>query len=605
MVKTNIFIVSKRRVYASIGFCLGILSHKRFAFVAALIAMAMAMPSIQSGFQGDDLWFRSAICHPVVLEQIFEKGGSPALVADGDPQRTRRMINLGLLPWWCCEDFRLSFWRPISNTTHRLDYFLWPDNPQLMHLQNILWYGAWTLCVSLLYRRLIPIAWVAGLASLFFAIDDAHSIPAGWIANRTTLIAGFFAVASLLLYDKSIQKGTWPWAPLAMFTFTLALLSKEAAIGIFAYFFAYSLFIDSESLKPRLLKLIPYAVIVLIWQITYRFLGFGTNGSEIYIDPASSLLSYLKTIIERGPILLFGQWGFPPPETVWLLTPVARQIFWLISIGLLFVLFYILIPLLKNKRVARFFFSGMLISTVPACTGMISGRMLDYIGLGGMGLLALFLYVMFKEHYWSRYVLARWLCWALLPVLLIIHLHFSPISFFISYWKFGEPLAMRQETLNHAAMMPQLAGKTVLLLNPPHASYASYLQIGCAFGGQPLPAHVWALAPGRFTNNQLTLQVKRLDMYRLQIEVPNGIPVQMERGHDNHLSIGDRIDLDGMTVIISDTDSANLPRTIVFAFPVPLEDPSIVWLQTIGKELLPWYPPMIGETISIMNRIVK
>jgi hypothetical protein len=69
--------------------------------------------------------------------------------------------------------------------------------------------------------------------------------------------------------------------------------------------------------------------------------------------------------------------------------------------------------------------------------------------------------------------------------------------------------------------------------------------------------------------------------------------------------IGDRIDLDGMTVTVSDIDSAGLPKTMVFAFPVPLESPSIVWLEILGKELSPWSPPRVGETISLVNRGAK
>lgn len=588
------------RVHASLAFCSRFLSHRSFPFIAALMAMAIAMPSIKMGLQGDDLWFRSAICCPPGLEQVFETHGSPSLVADGNSQRTRRLMNLGLLPWWSSEDFKLSFWRPVSNMTHRLDYALWPESAQLMHLQSILWYGAWTLCVSLLYRRLIPTAWVAGLAALIFAIDDAHSLPACWIAARTTLIAGFFAVVCLLLHDTWTRRSAaWPWAPLAAFAFALALLSKEAAIGTCAYLLAYALFIDSGSLRSRLLTLAPYGVIVMIWQLAYRFFGFGVSSSELYVDPADSPLRLLRIIIDRGPFLLFGQWGFPPPETVWLLTPLARQIFWVTAIVLLAGLFYILIPLLRTQRAARYFFVGMLIATVPACMGMISGRMLEYVGIGGTGLLALLLHALFKQRNSSGHLSDRWLSRILLPALLVIHLTFAPIGFFVSHWIFRKPLAIREEVLTHATMMPQLAGKTVVLLNPPHASYTSYLHIRRALAGQPLPAHVWALAPGRFTHTQQTIHLKRLDLYRLQVEVQNGIPIQLERGHKKPLCIGDRIDLDGMIVTVADIDSAGLPRNMVFEFSVPLESPSIMWIEILGNELSPWSPPTFGETISL------
>ncbi|MHC4215541.1 MAG: protein kinase family protein [Planctomycetota bacterium] len=472
----------------------------------------------------------------------------------------------------------------------------------MMHLQSILWYGAWTLCVTLLYRRLIPTAWIAGLAGLIFAIDQAHSLPACWIAARTTVIAGFFAVVCLLLHDTARNRAAWPCSLLAAVAFALALLSKEAAIATCAYLLAYALLMDSGSIRSRLLTMAPYGVIVMIWQLAYRILGFGISSSELYVDPAGSPLRALKIIFERGPILLFGQWGFPPPETVWLLTPLARQIFWVVAILWLAALFYILVPPLKDQPAARYFFLGMLIATVPACMGMISGRMLEYVGIGGSALLAILLYALLNKHYSSRHALDRCLCRIFLPVLLVIHLIFAPIGFIVTHWTFRKPLTMRQETLTQAARIPQLAGKTVLLLNPPHASYASYLQIHRALAGKALPAHVWALAPGRFEHTRQTVHIKRLDLYRLQIKVQNGIPIQLERGRNQPLCIGDRIDLDGMTVTVSDIDSAGLPKTMVFTFPVPLESPSIVWLEILGKELSPWSPPRIGETILLVNR---
>jgi len=275
------------------------------------------------------------------------------------------------------------------------------------------------------------------------------------------------------------------------------------------------------------LGLAPYGVIIMIWQLAYHSLGFGVRGSELYVDPARSPLRALEVIIERGPILLAGQWGFPPPETVWLLTPLARLIFWVAAIAWLVVLFYMLVPLWKTERAARYCFVGMLIATIPACMGMVSGRMLEYVGIGGTGLLAILLYVLFKQRKSPGRASDRWPSRIALPVLLLIHLVFAPISFIISHGIFREVLATREEVLTHGAVIPQLAGKTVVLPNPPHASYASYLQIRRALAGQPLPAHVWALAPGRFTGARKTIRFTRLDRCRLQVEVEDGIPIEL------------------------------------------------------------------------------
>ncbi len=581
--------------------CLGskILHHRRFPFLAAVCAMAMALPSLRSGFQGDDLWFRCAVACPPGLERIFEKPGSFNRVADGDPERTRHMMTLGLLPWWSCPDFRLSFWRSVSNVTHRFDFALWPENAALMHLQSILWYGLWTLCLAFLYRRLIPSAPVAGLAAFLFAIDDAHALPACWIASRNTVIAALFGAVCLGLHDVWRRQRAWPWAILSTAAFGLAVLSKESAIGICAYLLAYALFVDTASARSRVGTLMPYALVALLWQTVYHVMGFGISDSRLYLDPAGTPFQALRAVFERGPILLFGQWGFPPAETVWLLSPVGQLVLWGAAVVWLVAVFYFLIPLLRTERVARFFFAGMVLATVPACMGMVSSRMLEYVGIGGIGLLAMLLSVLPRQCQHTEPASNPWLSRIALAALVSVHLICAPCGFFLSHREFSKALAQRDDLLARVPVLTDCAGKTVVFPSPPHASYASYLQIHLALAGQPLPAHVWALAPGYFAHEREAICCTRLDPYRLRIEMKNGIPIQLERGRKQPLRVGDHIDLDGMIVTIADVDSAGFPRTMTFAFPEPLESPSIVWLAVAGKVPSFWSPPPVGETVSL------
>jgi hypothetical protein len=39
---------------------------------------------------------------------------------------------------------------------------------------------------------------VAGMAALLFAVEDAHSMVAGWIANRNALLCLVFGVGSCI-----------------------------------------------------------------------------------------------------------------------------------------------------------------------------------------------------------------------------------------------------------------------------------------------------------------------------------------------------------------------------------------------------------------------
>ncbi len=79
-----------------------------------------------------------------------------------------------------------------------------------MHLHSLLWLGALVVAAALLYRRILGPTWVAGLAALLYAVDDAHAAPAAYIANRNALIATCFGVLCLLCFARSRQEG---WRP--------------------------------------------------------------------------------------------------------------------------------------------------------------------------------------------------------------------------------------------------------------------------------------------------------------------------------------------------------------------------------------------------------
>jgi hypothetical protein len=563
--------------------------------------MLLALPSVRSGFQIDDWWMRAASLDPPGLETAFAPDDESLFrVADGDSARTRRLVDIGMLPWWCEENFKLWFWRPASEWTHRLDYFLWPDDPARMHLQSLLWFGGWVLCVSLLFRRLIPTMWVAGLASLLFAVDGGHSLPACWLATRNSVLAALCGTGCLLLHEAWRRRGV-PWAGgLAVLFLGLALLCKEAAIGICAYLLAYAAFLDMSRLRARLWSLAPYVLVVAAWHMVYRAGGFGVDGSEIYFDPVDSPLALLGVVFRRAPILLLGQWALPPAETVWILGPFGRRVLWSIAVVLMAPLFYLLIPLLRADRTARFFFAGMLLAAVPACLGMMSSRQLEYVGLGAAGLLALLLRFLFRKSRSEQRTSVRRLSRCLLHGLVAIHLVIAPITFVMTHRYFVRACAAQEAALVQEALMgPELAGKTVILLNPTQASHSTYLLIHRALAGHALPARVWSLAPGRSAKQRV--RVGRLDAGLLEVQVDGGLPVDLERGPGDPLRPGERIVLDGLAVTVAATGAAHAPTTMIFEFAEPLESSSFAWFRMQDARYVPWVPPAVGDPHDLIR----
>ena len=255
------YIDGKERRLGGIAFWLRCwLEHRSLPWLAALVAVLLCVPALRLGWLFDDDFHRLALTRPD-LSMVSRSPAELFVFIEGDVAANRLARTMGFLPWWSSESLRIAFFRPLSGLTHWLDYQLWPNQPALMHLHSLLWYGAAVVTAAFFFRRRLGATWVAGLAALLFAVDDAHGMPAVWIANRNALLGAFFGLLTLTAHDRWRREGSWMCALLSPLMFLLGLLSKESTVAVAAYLFAYSLFLDRGRWVSRLTSLAPCALV--------------------------------------------------------------------------------------------------------------------------------------------------------------------------------------------------------------------------------------------------------------------------------------------------------------------------------------------------------
>src|SRR4051794_36367521 len=88
-------------------------------------------------------WFRDLLGSPSEMFRFFH----------GDPERTGRLMDVGIYPWWTYPPLKAEFLQALTVLTHRLDYALWPDSPMLMHAHSLIWLGAAVVLTAVFYRR--------------------------------------------------------------------------------------------------------------------------------------------------------------------------------------------------------------------------------------------------------------------------------------------------------------------------------------------------------------------------------------------------------------------------------------------------------------------
>ena len=109
-----------------------------------------------------------------------------------------------------------------------------------------------------------------------------------------------------------------------------------------------------------------------------------------------------------------------------------------------------------------------------------------------------------------------------------------------------------------------------------------------------MPAHVRSLAPVSMA--AVPTKVTRIDEFTLRAEPEGGYLDSLFRDGDHAFSVGDTVELTGVTIVITGLSEGGWPSVVDFRFDVPLEDPSLVWFRSKGADLIPWATPAIGET---------
>jgi hypothetical protein len=601
-------------------FCQWLL-RTRYPAVLVGLGLLMSLPSLWGGLQLDDFTIRAAVLRSELAEGVAGSPWLPFTFADGNPEHGHRFVDRGLGPWWFDPYCRASLLRPLTALTHIVDCRLWPNAPVLMHLQSLAWFALLIWAAASLYRRLmtrtLP-AWIAALAALLFTLDDAHGVPVGWVANRNELLAALFGFLSLIAYDRWRRDGWRPGAICTPLALAAGLLAKETAASTGGYLLAYAVFLDGRGRPGRWISLLPCAAVAALWYLLYRGLGFGIAGIDVYADPGDNPIGFVAHVGSFGPILLWGQWGLPMSDVTVALSPTALRVYWLAAVVLVALLAALLAPLIARDPLARFWALGMLLSLLPICVAFPMDRLLMFVGLGAMGLLAQLLGGLQEGASW----LPRRVAWTrparvLGYVLAAVHLVVAPVLFLVSanmMSVLGSQLSRVHQTFPSD---PELSRQTAVVVHGSWGATLSMIQ-SRDYRGEPLPIRILDMAPA-FSSSRLT----RTDARTLVVRPEGGYfpprgwwpegerpPMvslvyaaqlldQAARSTRNPLRLGETIELTTATIEVTELTPDGRPAEATFRFRVPLEDPSLRWLRVTRQGYVSSRPPAIGETVEL------
>lgn len=564
-------------------------------WIVIAVAIGLAAPAVTADFTADDH------LHRLLLRDAPGLGGLPSrpfdlfVFATGEPADTANLRTIGVYPWWTDPQLKLSFWRPLSSATHVLDHALWPESSTAQLAHNLAWHALGLVLVWLFYRRFLSVRWIAVLALALYGFDDARGPVVGWIANRNALVALALALPVLLAHDRWRRDDWLPGRWVGPLVFAASLGAGESSIAILAYLGAHALWLDRGSWRARALALAPYAVIVIAWRILYAHFGYGTFGSGIYLDPGADPIGFASAASTRVPFLLLGQLGLPWSDLAEFY-PMIGALGVMLAVALLTVLVVGLAcsRLLYRDPVARFFATGMVLAAVPVASTFPSDRLLTFVSLGAMGLVAQLLAAALRHRdQLGDGRLRRIACVIVAIAMVLVHLVLSPPLLVL---RSRSMVAVARVIDRADASIPADPEKTVILAGVPSDALAAYTPIMRVARGQVRPARVYWLATAT-----TAVTYERLDARTLRVAPDGGfLRYEVDRMmRARPFAVGETIALTGVTIEIAALTGDGRPSIALAHFATVLEDPSLVWLRWEGHGYVPFVPPAIGARVTL------
>lgn len=592
---------------------LGRMSLRRLVLVCAAAGILLTLPALWSGFAQDDHFFLMVFKGSPGFEVVDLSPLETFSFSKGDPAQRAELLERGLLPWWSVKDWKLNFWRPLSSLSTWIDYLIFGETAWVMHLHSLLLYGVLIAIAAVLYRRWITPRWAAGLAALAFAMDSGHAIPVTWLAMRNAVLAMLFGLLVLAAHDRWRREGAEGrrglfHAALAIVWLALALLSGESAVAVGGYLAAYALFLDpihraegtTSSWLARSIKavvaLLPYLAVVIVWRGVYSGLGYGSEGSGLYIDPVADPVAFMFRLPANLAVLLLGMLALPD-AALWALGPAPVAAVQLIAAVVFLVIFgWAIVPLLRKSAVARFMLVGSLLAAVPGCATLPMDRLMMYASFGGLGLVAMLLAEMAESKGadgWRSRVRSP------LAILLIVsHYVVAPIG--LTTGTQHLPIMNRVLSGSNPSIPLDIPGGTrVVAINTPNDLQGASLPIHRSSRNEPLVQHWWWLYSG--TNN---MSVERVGEGSLVLRPEGGYFTApwsriFRMTAADPIAAGDMFALEGLQITVISVTPEGAPLEVRFDFDVPLEDPSLHFVTWQNGAYVPFPLPAPGTTVQV------
>jgi len=467
-------------------------------------------------------------------------------------------------------------------------------NAPLMHLHSIAWYVALIVVVTRLYRRAFGDSAIAPLAGVLFAIDDAHAIAVGWVANRNALISTVFALLAVLAHVRW-REDRWRWGlPLALVSAMLGLAGGESAVAALAYLGAWELTRGPGGLVARVKGLLPMAVVGLVYVALYAWSGSGAAGSEIYIDPLREPLAFLTRAPAKA-LALAGAEFIGSNADLWLVRVswrwalvLAGVVALIVVVGLLRALWSTLSEV--ERRGLRWLSLGAALSVVPVLATFPLNRLLLVPSVGGSAIIAAVLVHGWRSASRAVRVGAR----VLFVPAVLLPLVAWPVNALI--YRLGANVAER-EAMETGLSDEALGGRVFVFLAPDPVAVL-YPGMHRMLRGKPPPKAWISISFASYAHRLTRVSEREVEVEVIDGRMMESVFEQLVRSTRFPIPLGHPVPLNGASVEVIGLDQG-LPNRLRVTFDEVPERGRFTFAQWEGERLVPFVLPVVGQSVVL------
>jgi hypothetical protein len=230
----------------------------------------------------------------------------------------------------------------------------------------------------------------------------------------------------------------------------------------------------------------------------------------------------------------------------------------------------------------------MLLAVVPITAGFPHDRLLFFVGIGAMGLLAMLLVRLLDRSVTSG--MGRLFAW----ILMVVHVGFAAPFQLLMNAAVASQESLYADPPRSLPEDPELEHQRLVVVNQPSAFYGQYVLLIRRFDGKPAPTRMLMLAPGT-----TSLVLERSSESALTIEAEDG---WLGSAFDNVYRSAAKPFLESYQVTLSDvriqlveTTLDGRPKKVRFVFARELEDESLRWVLYHDGRYVPFELPGVGE----------